>query len=47
MLEHCFNEEETHIILSMPISKFGCPNRLIWHYTHNGNYFVKSGYMMA
>lgn len=39
--------EEAHIILSMPLSRSGCTNKLIWHYTKNGLYTVKSGYLIA
>lgn len=47
MIETCFNEQEARHILDMPLSQFGCPNRLIWHYTRNGVYSVKSGYLVA
>ncbi|XP_050141084.1 uncharacterized protein LOC126617057 [Malus sylvestris] len=47
MVERCFNEEEARIILSMSISKFGCPDQIMWHYTRNGMYSVKSGYKVA
>ena len=34
-------------ILSMPLCKFGCPDHIIWHYTQNGMYTVKSGYLIT
>lgn len=47
IIESCFNDEEARIILCMPLSQFGCPDRIIWHYTRNWVYSIKSGYMMA
>lgn len=47
VIEQCFNNEEALIILSMSLSKFGCHDRIIWHYTHNKMYSVKFGYMVA
>lgn len=44
---NCFDEQEAKIILGMPLSQFGCPDWLIWHYTRNGAYSMKSGYMVA
>ncbi|XP_048447588.1 uncharacterized protein LOC125480616 [Pyrus x bretschneideri] len=31
----------------MPLSHFGCSDRLNWHYTQDGIYSVKSGYLVA
>lgn len=36
IIERCFNEEDAHVILCVPLSKFGCLDRIIWHYTRNG-----------
>jgi len=47
IIDRYFNEEGACVILSMPLSKFGCSDRHIWHYTPNGLYSVKSGYMIA
>ncbi|KAM1814993.1 hypothetical protein ACFX11_028590 [Malus domestica] len=47
IIERCFNEEEDGINLSMPISKFGCPDQIIWHYTWKRMYSIKFGYMVA
>ncbi|KAM1398237.1 hypothetical protein ACFX2I_015708 [Malus domestica] len=47
VIELCFSEDEAKTILSMPISRFGCPDRVVWHYTRNGVYSVKSGYIVA
>lgn len=46
-IEMCFCPEEAGIILGMPFSQHGCPDRLIWHYTRNGMYSVQSGYLVA
>ncbi|KAB2608743.1 hypothetical protein D8674_011911 [Pyrus ussuriensis x Pyrus communis] len=42
-----FNEEEGTIILRLPVSLMGCPDRLIWHYFNNGSYTVRTGYGVA
>ncbi|KAB2597795.1 ribonuclease H protein [Pyrus ussuriensis x Pyrus communis] len=47
VVERCFNVDEAHIILSMMLSQFGCSDRVIWHYTQNGVYLVKSGYLVG
>lgn len=47
VVERCFNNEEAQVILRLPISRFRCPNRLIWHYTRNRMYSIKSGYKVA
>ncbi|XP_050104673.1 uncharacterized protein LOC126584279 [Malus sylvestris] len=47
LVERCFRLEEASVILCMPLSQHGCPDRLIWHYTRNGLYSVKSGYLVA
>ncbi|VVA39354.1 PREDICTED: reverse mRNAase [Prunus dulcis] len=44
---HVFNKEEADSILAMALSRFGCPNHLMWHFTKNGLYTVKSGYRVA
>ncbi|KAM1054524.1 hypothetical protein ACFX2I_001867 [Malus domestica] len=31
-------------ILGIPICRWGCSDRFIWHFTHNGDYTVKWGY---
>ncbi|CAN6710400.1 unnamed protein product [Malus baccata var. baccata] len=42
-----FNQEEARKILSIPLSKTGCRDRLVWHHTVNGVYSVKTGYGVA
>ncbi|KAM1763520.1 hypothetical protein ACFX11_002859 [Malus domestica] len=39
-----FNQDEVRQILSIPLSKSGCCDKLVWHYTVNGDYSVKTGY---
>ncbi|KAM1520037.1 hypothetical protein ACFX15_022281 [Malus domestica] len=39
-----FNRDEARKILSIPLSKSGCHDRLVWHYTVNGDYSVKTGF---
>lgn len=47
VVPNCFGNEEARCILSMPLSKFGCDDKLIWHHTKSGVYTVKSGYYIA
>ncbi|KAM1406093.1 hypothetical protein ACFXTH_000797 [Malus domestica] len=42
-----FNRDEARKILIIPLSKYGCHDRLVWHYTVNGDYSVKTGYGVA
>lgn len=42
-----FNKEDVVPILSIPVSKFGLCDRLVWHHTINEEYSVKSGYRVA
>ncbi|CAL9024975.1 unnamed protein product, partial [Prunus brigantina] len=43
----CFNPDEAKHILSMPFSRWGCPNKLIWHFSKHGRYVLKSSYELA
>ncbi|XP_070660434.1 uncharacterized protein [Malus domestica] len=36
--------EDLELIQTIPISRSGCPDKRIWHYTKNGRYSVRSGY---
>lgn len=47
VVQHCFNSKEACVILSLPLSRFGWPDLICWHYTRNGIYSVKSGYKVA
>lgn len=40
----CFNGEEAQTILSLPTSRWGCEDKMFWHFTAHGGYFVRSGY---
>lgn len=42
-----FGREEAQVILKMPLSSRGCPDKPIWHFTKHGDYTVKSGYELA
>ncbi|KAM2615219.1 hypothetical protein TB2_029752 [Malus domestica] len=42
-----FHREDAVTILSIPLSHFGCEDRLMWHHSVNGIYSVKSGYGIA
>ncbi|KAM2701019.1 hypothetical protein EV2_002895 [Malus domestica] len=42
-----FNQDEVRQILSILLSKSGCCDKLVWHYTVNGDYSVKTGYGVA
>ncbi|KAM2994198.1 hypothetical protein FF2_046199 [Malus domestica] len=42
-----FNREDVVPILSIPVSKSGVCDRLVWHHTVNEEYSIKSGYGVA
>ncbi|KAM1560519.1 hypothetical protein ACFX13_003749 [Malus domestica] len=42
-----FHRDDVLPILSIPLSHAGIDDRLVWHYTTNGIYLVKSGYSLA
>ncbi|KAM2894429.1 hypothetical protein FF1_009666 [Malus domestica] len=39
-----FNWDEARQILSIALSKSSCYDRIVWHYTVNGDYSVKTGF---
>ncbi|KAB2595083.1 hypothetical protein D8674_030533 [Pyrus ussuriensis x Pyrus communis] len=47
LIQKCFDEEKGNIILGLPVSLMGCPDRVIWHYSNNGAYTVCTGYGVA
>ncbi|KAM1852865.1 hypothetical protein ACFX14_008903 [Malus domestica] len=47
LVKGCFEEEESNIILGIPTRLEGCDDRIIWHYTSNGDYTVRTGYGIA
>ncbi|KAM1117079.1 hypothetical protein ACFX19_007618 [Malus domestica] len=42
-----FHRDDVGPILSIPLSKTGCRDRMVWHYNANGVYSVRSGYGVA
>ena len=47
MLHHLFSELDVQRIQAIPLSLRDNSDQLIWHYTVDGNYQVKSGYKLA
>ncbi|XP_063941729.1 uncharacterized protein LOC135149875 isoform X2 [Daucus carota subsp. sativus] len=47
LIQQLFLTPDSELILSIPLSPFDHPDSWFWHYSRNGNYSVKSGYMMA
>ncbi|KAM1658248.1 hypothetical protein FF1_046366 [Malus domestica] len=39
--------DDVRLILSIPLSKTGCRDRMVWHHNANGVYSVRSGYGVA
>uniref|UniRef100_A0A803QFX1 Reverse transcriptase zinc-binding domain-containing protein n=1 Tax=Cannabis sativa TaxID=3483 RepID=A0A803QFX1_CANSA len=46
-LSHYFLRLDIDAILSIPLRNGGCEDQWCWHYTSNGCYTVKSGYVVA
>lgn len=44
MINNLFTEVEASSILRMPISSLGTKDRLVWKYSPNRQYSVRSGY---
>lgn len=42
-----FDMDDAQVILSIPLSRRNCSDRLIWHFDPKSCYTFKSGYMMA
>ncbi|CAN6698982.1 unnamed protein product [Malus baccata var. baccata] len=47
LIESGFQPEDVLPILSIPLSHAGIDDRLVWHYTSNGIFSVKTGYSLA
>ena len=47
LIRRCFEEEEGNVILGLPITSVGCKDRVIWHYSRNGDYTIRTGYGVA
>lgn len=39
-----FNLEEADIVVSLPLTRLGAPDKIIWRVTKDGNFSVKSTY---
>ncbi|POO03229.1 hypothetical protein TorRG33x02_012900 [Trema orientale] len=46
-LDQVFIEDDKQKILSIPLSSFPGPDRLVWHPVSSGTYLVKSRYHLA
>ncbi|XP_050232989.1 uncharacterized protein LOC126681491 [Mercurialis annua] len=46
LIQETFSEEESKLILSIPIGHMNAADSLIWHYTNSGIYSAKSGYKL-
>lgn len=47
LLKQLFNDSEIQSITKIPISALGMADRLVWDFTKNGQYLVKSGYKVV
>ncbi|KAM7262379.1 hypothetical protein ACFE04_021456 [Oxalis oulophora] len=47
MLNGLFTEDEISVILSIPLPRFPCSDKLFWHFSKQGLYTVKSAYHVA
>ncbi|KAH0972205.1 hypothetical protein GBA52_024361 [Prunus armeniaca] len=47
VINRCFTPEEATRIFNLPISRWGCLDKLIWHFSSHGQYIVRSGYELA
>ncbi|GJY61372.1 reverse transcriptase [Tanacetum coccineum] len=47
MLREHISAKEVDMVMKIPISKTGSPDKLIWHLDSKGQYIVKSGYHQA
>ncbi|KAK1401281.1 hypothetical protein POM88_000886 [Heracleum sosnowskyi] len=46
-IRNVFSEEDANLILSLPVVDNGVEDKILWHYSKNGEYSVKSGYKIA
>ncbi|KAL6286042.1 hypothetical protein ACE6H2_010432 [Prunus campanulata] len=43
LVMRCFNGEEAQKVLLLPTSRWGCEDKMIWHFTVHGGYSMRSG----
>lgn len=46
-VRQAFHNDDAELILGIPLPRFDTNDKLIWHYSGNGCYNVKSGYEAA
>nr|XP_028952588.1 uncharacterized protein LOC103432147 [Malus domestica] len=47
LISASFHRDDVAPILSIPLSRTGCCDRMVWHHNANGDYSVRSGYGVA
>ncbi|XP_062005888.1 uncharacterized protein LOC133723072 [Rosa rugosa] len=47
LIQSLFLAHEAETILAMPLGLRSIPDKLVWHFTKNGNFTVKTGYWVA
>ncbi|XP_062118476.1 uncharacterized protein LOC133832109 [Humulus lupulus] len=47
MIKCIFNEDDAKLMLSLPCSSVQLRDKLLWHFSKNGEYSVRSGYYVA
>lgn len=47
LVKNIFVEDEANLILSIPVGNMSLEDKLLWHYSKNDEYSVKSGYKIA
>ncbi|KAG8363091.1 hypothetical protein BUALT_BualtUnG0005200 [Buddleja alternifolia] len=47
LIQNVFWPPDATSILSIPLARYSCPDSLIWHYSKNGLFSVKSAYHVA
>ncbi|KAL5783308.1 hypothetical protein ACOSP7_008337 [Xanthoceras sorbifolium] len=47
LVRNCFAPIDAKCILSLTTSSRSCPDKLLWHFSKDGKYSVKSGYWLA
>lgn len=47
MINEIFSPKEVEVIYSIPLSKMGVEDKLIWEFSNNGIFPVKNAYHLA